>query len=375
MRRILKETGFRALYKHFVAFMLKDNLRQCIENYPDADKANCILTCGYIDREAGLTMEVLCAGYKNGDDFSFFDQCKEHRVILRVGSVEEDEFYLFDDSDGRLQKKYSDKIEILKDYEASEEVEETRKMEFFDKLRHEHYPDDVMVYLAREGLNPEGGWVRIIGLGDHFIMGTLLNEPDQDFGYHEGEKIAFFVQKTEDDQIICFSNMTPSRKLKAEDLEDGTLLKEAVSIFNKERNEEHFVDILEFLRDSYVWIPCNAVMSEADMARFEQAMKDAGDDSSAMVGEEFTTNDEVRLVPDILQNGDNFFFHVFSSKEEMGEYGEHFSKVQKHILEVIPMVRNNEKNVSGIVLNAFTEPFALDAEIFDMVENMKTRLE
>ena len=56
-----KETGFRALYKHFVAFMLKDNLRQCIENYPDADKANCILTCGYIDREAGLTMEVLCA--------------------------------------------------------------------------------------------------------------------------------------------------------------------------------------------------------------------------------------------------------------------------------------------------------------------------
>lgn len=79
-----KETGFRALYKHFVAFMLKDNLRQCIENYPDADKANCILTCGYIDREAGLTMEVLCAGYKNGDDFSFFDQCKEHRVILRV---------------------------------------------------------------------------------------------------------------------------------------------------------------------------------------------------------------------------------------------------------------------------------------------------
>lgn len=370
-----KETGFRALYKHFVAFMLKDNLRQCIENYPDADKANCILTCGYIDREAGLTMEVLCAGYKNGDDFSFFDQCKEHRVILRVGSVEEDEFYLFDDSDGRLQKKYADKIEILKDYEASEEVEETRKMEFLDKLRHEHYPDDVMVYLTREGLNPKGCWVRIIGLGDHFIVGTLLNEPDQDFGYHEGEKIAFFVQKTGNDQIICFSNMTPSRKLKAEDLEDGTLLKEAVSIFNKERNEEHFIDILEFLKDSYVWIPCNAVMSEADMARFEQAMKDAGDDSLAMVGEEFTTNDKVRLVPDILQNGDNFFFPVFSSKEEMGEYGEHFSKVQKHILEVIPMARNNEKNVSGIVLNAFTEPFVLDAEIFDMVENMKTRLE
>ncbi|MBP3760824.1 MAG: SseB family protein [Ruminococcus sp.] len=360
-----KEMGFRALYKHFVAFMLKDNLRQCIENYPDADKANCILTCGYIDREAGLTMEVLCAGYKNGDDFSFFDQCKEHRVILRVGSVEEDEFYLFDDSDGRLQKKYADKIEILKDYEASEEVEETRKMEFLDKLRHEHYPDDVMVYLTREGLNPEGCWVRIIGLGDHFIIGTLLNEPDQDFGYHEGEKIAFFVQKNEDDEIILYTDMTPSRKLTAEDLEDGSLLKEAVSIFNKERTESHFIDILEFLRDSYVWIPCNAIMTE----KTEEFVKNLQE------GDEFSFPDDVRMIPDILQNGNDFFFPVFSSVEEMGEYGENFSKIQKHILDVIFMARNNEKNISGIVLNAFTEPFVLDAEIFDIVENMKTRLE
>ena len=39
------------------------------------------------------------------------------------------------------------------------------------------------------------------------------------------------------------------------------------------------------------------------------------------------------------------------------------------------MARNNEKNVSGIVLNAFTEPFVIDAEIYDVIENMKTRLE
>ena len=81
------------------------------------------------------------------------------------------------------------------------------------------------------------------------------------------------------------------------------------------------------------------------------------------------------MIPDILQNGNDFFFPVFSSVEEMGEYGENFSKIQKHILDVISMARNNEKNISGIVLNAFTEPFVLDAEIFDIVENMKTRLE
>lgn len=370
-----RETGFRALYKNFAAFTLKDKLKQCIEGFPDADKANCVLTYGYIDREAGLTMEVICAGIRDGNMFTFFECSEEVRAILRIGSVLEDEFYVLDDSDETLSRKYSNKLEILKDYEAPEEIEISRSMELFDKSRHELYPDDVLVYLTKKGLNPEGCWVRIIGLGDHSVMGTLLNEPDQDFGYHEGEKIAFFAQKTEDDEIILCSDMTPSLKLTAEDLEDGTLLKEAVSIFNKERTEAHFIDILEFLRDSYVWIPCNAVMSEADMARFEQVVKDAGDDPSAMIGREFKNNDEVRLIPDILKNGDNFFFPVFSSAEEMGEYGEHFSKVQKHILEVIPMARNNEKNVAGIVLNAFTEPFVLDAEIFDLVENMKTRLE
>ena len=207
-------------------------------------------------------MEVLAAGFKDGDGFTFFDTSVETRAFIRVGAVIDDEFFFFDDADGGLSNKYAEKLDVLKHYEASEEIEETRKMGFLDKSRHDFYPDDVMVYLTREGLNPEGCWVRIIGLGDHFIMGTLLNEPDQDFGYHSGEKVAFFVQKQEDESIILYTDMTPSRKLTAEDLEDGTLLKEAVAVFNKERIEDHFLDVLEFLRDSYVWIPCNAVMSK-----------------------------------------------------------------------------------------------------------------
>lgn len=94
-----------------------------------------------------------------------------------------------------------------------------------------------------------------------------------------------------------------------------------------------------------------------------------------MIGKTFSTKEAVRMIPDILQNGEQFFFPIFSSVEEMGEYGEHFSKVQKHILEVIPMAQNSEKNVAGIVLNAFSESFILDAELFDMIENMKSRLE
>ena len=49
------------------------------------------------------------------------------------------------------------------------------------------------IQVIKNGLKPEGCWVRINGLSDRRIMGTLLNEPDQDFGYHAGDKIAFFI--------------------------------------------------------------------------------------------------------------------------------------------------------------------------------------
>lgn len=184
-----------------------------------------------------------------------------------------------------------------------------------------------------------------------------------------------FVHKTEEDEIFCYSDMNPSAKITEEDLEDGSMLKDAVKRFNDERNEDNFIDILEILRDSYVWVPCTAVLSEEDDARFRKMLEENGNNADGLIGEEFTTNDEVRLVPDILQNGDEFFFPVFSSEEEMGEYGDRFSKVQKHILEVIPLARNNEKKIAGIVLNAFSDSFVLETKIFDLVEGMKSRIE
>ena len=97
-------------------------------------------------------MEVLAAGFKDGDGFTFFDTSVETRAFIRVGAVIDDEFFFFDDADGGLSNKYAEKLDVLKHYEASEEIEETRKMGFLDKSRHDFYPDDVMVYLTREGL-------------------------------------------------------------------------------------------------------------------------------------------------------------------------------------------------------------------------------
>ena len=372
------ETGFRAFYRHFIAVPLKEELKAALKDFPEAETAGCVLTFGYIDRDAGLTLEVLAAGTEDGNGYRFASGNDSVSSKIRIGEVAGEDCAFFRDEDGSLAKRFAAKLGMLHGYDAPEEVEKTRSMAFLDDSRDKRCIDDVLVYLLKDGLKPEGCWTRITGLGDHCIMGKLLNEPDQDFGYHRGEEIAFFVRETDDKKIICCSDMNPSQKITEKDLEDGSMLEAAVTAFSRERTEPHLFDILEILRDSLVWVPCTVVLSEADQERWKEIAEkldnDPDADPSELIGKTFRMEGETRLIPDILQNGDNYFFPVFSTVEAMGEYGNHFSKVQKHMLEVIPLARNNEKDLAGIVLNAFTEPFVLDRQIWDIVEKMKSRI-
>lgn len=363
------ETGFRPFYKHFCVFQLNDNYKKSMTDFPGINDANCFLTYGYIDREAGMTLEVLAVGIQKGDNYRFFDTSLDARFFIRAEAIKDEEFgYFGDDED--FKNRYSQKIEMLNVYKADEDLEKTRELGFLDECRHPFYPDDVQVYLVKDGLEPELCWASMFALGDHWIMANLLNEPKQSFGYHEGERIAFFVKETEDKHVICYSEMTPSKKITAEDLEDGTYLKSTVTAFNNERTEPNFLELLETLRDSYVWIPCTAVLSDVDK---ETLSKLANDEEA--IGKTFSTEEDIRMIPDILQNGEDYYFPIFSSAEEMGEYGNCFCKIEKHFLEALNLAINNEKNVKGIVLNAFSESFVLDREIFDIVQNMKSRLE
>ena len=371
-----KEVGFRAVYHRFCVVRANKSIKQVMKGMPGEKELNAVLTYGYYDREAGVTLEILAAAMiSDKDGFRYLKVPDDVTLKLRIESVQEEELFVCSDDDGKLANTFADKLEMLMGYDATGSIEETREIRVLDPFRHEVYIDDIKVRLLKDNLQPEECWTRITAFDNGYFMGTLLNEPYQNFGWHEGENIAFFVQKDKEGNLICFTDMNPSAKVTEEDLADGSMLKAAVKKFNAERNEPNFLDVLEILRDSYVWVPCNAIFSDEDNARFEKMLAEKGDDLESLKGEEFVNNDEVRFVPDILQNGDAFFFPVFSSEEEMGEYGEHFSKLQKHILEVIPLARNNEKNVAGIVLNAFSDPFVLETSIFDLVEKMKSRIE
>ena len=147
-------------------------------------------------------------------------------------------------------------------------------------------------------------------------------------------------------------------------------IKRFISIFKNNNSEQSFLELLSVLSDSYVWIPCNAIMSGSDYKNIEQTVMDAvnSGDVDSLIGHEFSNQDHVRLVPDILQSGDEYFFPVFTSEKEMGEYGEQFSKVEKHFLEAIMLAKNNETELRGIVVNAFSDPFVVDNRLFELIE-------
>ena len=162
---------------------------------------------------------------------------------------------------------------------------------------------------------------------------------------------SFLLSKDLIQQIFQANDEDPDslvgKKLKESDLEDGSLLKKAIRVFNEDRSLPKLVLVLQLLRDSYVYVPCTAD----------------------------TNNENVRLIPDILQNGEDFYFPVFTSREEMGEYGNHFSTVCEHILDVLTMAEENEKNVAGLVINAFSEPCEIVKELFDRIREMESQLD
>ena len=364
------EAGFRAIYHQFVVVETDENLKKLIEDFPGAEDANALLAYGYYDREAGLSLEVLAPAIVSEKGFQFAPGKPDVSAKIRVDSIGDNELRVCSDQDGHLSGGFARKLASLKIYEASEEIEDTRKMAFLDGLRDESYIDDVRVTIGKEGLQPEECWVRITGRGAFFFRGTLLNEPYQEMGIHEGDSLEFLADQTADGKITCYADMDAVVTYTEDELEDGTVLKAAVKDFQEQSSKSKLLNILRILHSSYVWIPCSAVMSDKDNERFEAMMREHEEKGESAKGKEFEAKDPIRMVPSLLKNGEKIYFPVFSSEAEMGEQAGQFSKLQKTFLETLPLARDKTKDITAIVLNPFTEPFLIGTDLFDDIEKM-----
>ena len=79
-------------------------------------------------------------------------------------------------------------------------------------------------------------------------------------------------------------------------------IKKAIGNYKAEPTEQNLSILVEALRSGLVWVPCNAVFSDADMDEVNKAVMEAEEngDPESLVGQTFVSQDEVRMVPDIF---------------------------------------------------------------------------
>lgn len=368
------ETGFRPFYHHICAMELTDKLRKRLKNCPDIEKATHAVVYGYIDPEKGLMLEVLGAGKQAPKNFYFKDPYEGRRISIRIEDVSDVPFLWFEKTEPRFNKKYAPRIEKLKQYAVSEDLEKSREFEFLDASREPSFPDDIRVRFQKEGLNPEECWVRLTGLGEHELIGKLLNQPYQDFGVSEGDTVVFFTHKESDETIICVADFE-EQKLSKEDFEDGTILKGAVADFFKDRNDNTFLFLLAVLRSSRVFVPCEMEISETAHAILKQIEAEGKAIESLTEEEKKRLNKEISFIPSTLTNDGHEFFPVFSDKKEMEGHLEDCSVMCTPFIHAIEMAKDGGDIVEGIVLNAFTQPFVVDRELFELIRKMDSLIE
>ena len=158
------------------------------------------LTYGYIDHNAGFTFEIMALETKK--------QNIEYRIvpiglscIIPRFDVQEMNIEILDNVNVDL---FQDKIDIVaKTTQVSKELEELRLYKELDPSRHLEYPDDVMVYFLEEGKEPEACWIRLEGMQDGKMYGTVSTALHQDFGVKEKDTVYFGMTQMEDDKLAC----------------------------------------------------------------------------------------------------------------------------------------------------------------------------
>ena len=369
---VFKEVGFRPLYHFVAAFELNDKLRELIKNCPDATKSSHAVTYGYIDPEKGFMLEILGGGKQAPKYFYFKDPYEGERISIPATEVEDVEFIFFPDLEPRFRKKFQPRIDELKKYNVSEKIEKTRELDFLDGLRSKVFPDEIRVILIKDGLEDETVLVRMSDLGDHVLIGELLEQPKQEFGISKGDTIEFNAKSTDDKKIVCYMDMTEPHELTKEDLADGSVLKESIQHFLVDTsNQNAFGFLLAVLRSSEVMVPCEIHLSDEAAELMNRLEKDGKDVDSLDGDQAQILQDGMQFIPAILESEGHKFVPVFSNEAEMGDKLEDAARVTMPFIHAMDMATDAGSDIEGIVINAYTDNFILNKDLYDTIYKME----
>ena len=205
MARNHDEINFREMDNKFL--LVKDidlKTRMVIERSGSRIRPddNAMLVFGYIDHEAGISFELLCAAcvYDDGE-VSLEPISKTASFKFRYGSFQGDMIPFTNLS--QLLPFHDRAKMIVEGYAASDDVIEMRTIEALDPSRAPGFPDDIVVFFVKEGFRNEGIWCRTVGVDRtrHLIQMQMLNEPDAPFGKHIGEIIDVSLIRMDDGEV------------------------------------------------------------------------------------------------------------------------------------------------------------------------------
>lgn len=193
--------------EHNLCIAMDPTMSKLLNAGEDCD-ANAVICYGYVDKQAGLTFEVLClASYVDGD-YTIVNENKTVSMKVRSETYKDTEVIPIKNS--AIMKRFEQRIRMIEEgYYSHDRVEEARKLTCIDSFRHPFFPDDVQAILAAEGLKPESIWVRLTGYvgntnGVEAFSGTLLNAPfDSGFNLSYGDEV-FVAVVNGNDGKICF---------------------------------------------------------------------------------------------------------------------------------------------------------------------------
>lgn len=141
-------------------------------------------------------------------------------------------------------------------------------------------------------------------------------------------------------------------------------LKQAILEWTENKTDsQRILQIMGLFRQGTFAVPVTVILSEKDREMFMNVKE----------GDTVTTRDDIRMRPDYLKNAEGaLFYPAFTSKEETEpSYRDSFSWIPMSGLQIINAARSG-KNLSGVVINGFTQAFVLNRKMLDLLANAAT---
>ena len=200
-------TMLGTIYQSICAVKLNWHFFYFDSTIPKNEEATHAIVYGFINQDKELEIEFLGYGKKDEEGFHFLEPYQESRISYIMEYFEDFIFIPFPRiAESSLYLKYLPRINELKKYESSDEIEITRSIRALDYSRDPDYPDLVRVYIRENGQLSDDPykylWIKDYKSGLFYGSEWKFSNP---YDEHEREKlIPFHIERNEDKtEFIC----------------------------------------------------------------------------------------------------------------------------------------------------------------------------